>query len=260
MNKLGLRGIYWNFDSNDWQDSMQILSADIDAVGSPPAGNASIPTSESGLGPTTAAGAVLLMHMNSNMGMCALPAIIDRLRYGGWNFVSADQCYGAASLSSTPIPLSAPRPSTLTPWPACTFPDGPIPTDIPTDMNLCATNNGGCAAPTTVCIPTFTNGVNGVSCRCPLGYTYSNATCVDEPNCNFHNGYCSSLVTCTETTGSFKCGPCPAPYVGDGVICGNVTEVLTMGPTWSSAISVCGPSTLISLSLGLIISILLLVV
>ncbi|XP_019624444.1 PREDICTED: complement component C1q receptor-like [Branchiostoma belcheri] len=85
-----------------------------------------------------------------------------------------------------------------------------------TDVDECATGNGGCAQ-------NCTNTVGSFSCSCYTGYKFNNdgVSCDDIDECASNNGGCS--VNCNNTIGSFECY-CGDGYVldGDGVSCNGV--------------------------------------
>ncbi|EDV28197.1 uncharacterized protein TRIADDRAFT_53561 [Trichoplax adhaerens] len=66
-------------------------------------------------------------------------------------------------------------------------------------------------------------------CICNAGWTIGkNPECnVDVNECNTR-GTCSidPSVTCTNTPGSYRCGPCPAGYSGNGITCTDINECL----------------------------------
>jgi RHS repeat-associated protein len=51
---------------------------------------------------------------------------------------------------------------------------------------------------------------------CPAGYERVGGSCVDINECAGLNHGCDALTTCTNTPGSFSCGPCPSGYRGTG--------------------------------------------
>ncbi len=93
------------------------------------------------------------------------------------------------------------------------------------DVNECATNNGGCD-PLTTC----SNTAGSYSCgSCPSGYTGTGkAGCTDVNECATDNGGCDPLTSCTNTPGSRTCGACPTGYSGTGATgCTDINECLT---------------------------------
>jgi hypothetical protein len=91
-----------------------------------------------------------------------------------------------------------------------------------TDINECATANGGCSVNAT-CINTPGNRTCGA---CAAGFTGNGITCNDINECATNNGGCSPLAQCTNTQGNRTCGACPAGYVGNGITCTPATESL----------------------------------
>ncbi|MEZ4402064.1 MAG: EGF domain-containing protein [Kofleriaceae bacterium] len=91
-----------------------------------------------------------------------------------------------------------------------------------TDVDECATGNGGCAAEA-VC----TNTAGGNTCACGAGYTGDGMTCADIDECATNNGGCAAEATCANLPGSRVC-TCNPGQVGDGVTCRPVwTRVAT---------------------------------
>jgi cysteine-rich repeat protein len=89
------------------------------------------------------------------------------------------------------------------------------------DINECATNNGGCS-PNAIC----TNALPGFSCTCASGYSGDGITCADIDECATNNGGCA--VTCTNSAGSYACS-CPFGFVlaSDGHGCDDIDECAT---------------------------------
>ncbi|XP_062499001.1 fibrillin-2-like [Corticium candelabrum] len=93
------------------------------------------------------------------------------------------------------------------------------------DINECALATP--CAPEVTCI----NNVGNFVCPvCPIGYVGGNKTgrglddantdrqvCTDVDECQINNGGCDTLTSCTNTIGSFQCGPCPLGYLGTGL-------------------------------------------
>jgi peptidoglycan/xylan/chitin deacetylase (PgdA/CDA1 family) len=50
---------------------------------------------------------ILLMHLSHPVGLCALPALIDRIRARGYQFVSAEQCFDSTRAALPPPTSSA---------------------------------------------------------------------------------------------------------------------------------------------------------
>jgi hypothetical protein len=329
--------VYWNFDTNDFRNNMTIIEMNVDKYPSPAVDNTPVDSAITEVGPSIAPGLIMLMNLANNMGLCALPVIIDRVRFKGWNFVTGDQCYGVASHS--PITVLVPAPTTETEWPnpECTT-AGPIPvippsnsesstgsnggtgasgasgasgsgsgsgssdtgasggagasgsnggatgsgsnggnsgdtgsnngasgangasgsgsttgsttgssgTNTTTDtnsssstgstevVNVCATNNGGCAA-NTIC--TNNNGT-AICGGCRAGYidvsTVNSTTlnCTDINECAINNNACSPLSTCINNAPTdanpalYMCTPCPSGYSGNGTTCTDINECL----------------------------------
>ncbi|XP_078701596.1 uncharacterized protein LOC144927767 isoform X4 [Branchiostoma floridae x Branchiostoma belcheri] len=88
-------------------------------------------------------------------------------------------------------------------------------------VNECATNNGGCAG-------NCTDTVGSFICSCGAGYVLNadGLACDNVDECATNNGGCAG--NCTDTVGSFNCS-CGAGYVlnADGLACDNVDECAT---------------------------------
>ncbi|XP_037930422.1 cubilin homolog, partial [Teleopsis dalmanni] len=69
------------------------------------------------------------------------------------------------------------------------------------------------------------NNIHNYTCICDVGWTYTNSSpaCVIDINeCELHTNPCHS--ECINMPGSFKCGPCPNGYTGNGITCLDVDE------------------------------------
>ncbi len=65
----------------------------------------------------------------------------------------------------------------------------------------------------------------GAQLPCAAGYERVGGACVDINECTGLNHACDSLTTCTNTPGSFVCGPCPQGYRGTGAMsCVDIDE------------------------------------
>ncbi len=92
-------------------------------------------------------------------------------------------------------------------------------------IDLCKTNNGGCAATATCTYvpPSGTSTTGSVTCACKAGYSGDGKTCVDINECATNNGGCSTFAICTNSAGSFSCS-CKAGFLGDGKTCTDINE------------------------------------
>ncbi|KAL3289762.1 hypothetical protein HHI36_023157 [Cryptolaemus montrouzieri] len=77
------------------------------------------------------------------------------------------------------------------------------------------------------CIPQ--NNALGYKCLCDQGWkkgTEGEACVQDVDECKEENPRCSKdpLVSCENTPGSFRCGPCPTGYTGNGFYCADINE------------------------------------
>ncbi|KAI8440547.1 hypothetical protein MSG28_001789 [Choristoneura fumiferana] len=93
------------------------------------------------------------------------------------------------------------------------------------------------------CIPVPT--AEGIMCICDQGWT-NNGTgpvCLTDVNeCDSSQGsHCSinPRVECINTPGSFRCGHCPPGYEGDGFICTDIDECLTIANGGCSPMVTC---------------------
>ncbi len=88
------------------------------------------------------------------------------------------------------------------------------------NVNACATNNGGCD-PLTTCT---TSGGSVTCSACPSGFGGTGASgCLDINECLTANGGCAPDATCANTVGSRTC-TCKSGFAGDGLTCTNVNE------------------------------------
>ena len=133
----------------------------------------------------------------------------------------------------TCLPCTSSCPSGYSITTACTTTANAICSDI----NECATSNGGCAATATCSnsIGSYTctcnSGYygNGASCSaclaCGTGYAESspctsvqNRECQDVNECTQGKPPCATTATCTNTVGSYTC-TCNVGYSGNGTVC-----------------------------------------
>lgn len=76
------------------------------------------------------------------------------------------------------------------------------------------------------CINVRENDLN-YKCICDPGWTtsYTSQACVVDVNeCISIKKYCSVLVPCINTPGSYVCGNCPTGYSGNGIHCNDIDE------------------------------------
>jgi hypothetical protein len=77
---------------------------------------------------------------------------------------------------------------------------------------------------------------------CPSGYERVAGNCVDIDECLGLNQVCDALTSCTNTSGSFSCGPCPTGYRGTGnTSCVDINEC-TEGSALCSPLVTCSNS------------------
>ena len=82
------------------------------------------------------------------------------------------------------------------------------------DINECAVNKT-CHKDATCA---NTNG--SYTCTCKQGYSGNGKQCENNNECK--RNPCSSLANCTNTPGSYYCGPCPKGYTGNGHTCSGI--------------------------------------
>jgi hypothetical protein len=88
-----------------------------------------------------------------------------------------------------------------------------------TDVDECATSNGGCGDEERF---TCRNLPGGYACGCQPGWTGANCD-VDVNECEQDPGPCHPNALCTNTNGGFICN-CRPGYSGDGSVCRDVNE------------------------------------
>ncbi len=77
---------------------------------------------------------------------------------------------------------------------------------------------------------------------CPSGYERVGGSCIDINECTGLNHVCDALTTCTNTQGSYTCGPCPTGYTGTGATsCVDIDEC-TSGSAPCSTLVTCSNS------------------
>ena len=93
-----------------------------------------------------------------------------------------------------------------------------------TDVNECATRNGGCRANSTC-----TNTPGSFSCACNAGYTLVNKQCKvsTAPSCSTNNGGCSPNATCSTPSGTDRLHHATPATPGNGTTCTDVNECAT---------------------------------
>ena len=83
-----------------------------------------------------------------------------------------------------------------------------------TDVDECATGNGGCSADATC-----KNNVGAAAtCTCKAGFTGDGKTCTTTASCSVNNGGCNENATCTTSNGAIQCA-CNNGFTGDGKTC-----------------------------------------
>ena len=133
-----------------------------------------------------------------------------------------DECMDAADNDCDAIAICTNTLGSFT----CACPSGYTDTNgdgtLCTDIDECATNNGGCDT-----LVTCTNTPGSSSCgACPSGYTDTNSDgtlCTEIDECTAGTDNCADEATCSNTDGSFTC-TCNSGYSGDGVSCADDDE------------------------------------
>jgi MYXO-CTERM domain-containing protein len=96
---------------------------------------------------------------------------------------------------------------------ACTCDTGYVGDGITCNVADCSVANGGCDANATCAVSGATR-----TCTCNTGYTGDGITCADVDECGAANGGCDPNATCTNTPGSHAC-ICNDGFTGDGQTC-----------------------------------------
>jgi peptidoglycan/xylan/chitin deacetylase (PgdA/CDA1 family) len=87
--------VFWNLDATDWLGNITLLQKTID-------------NALSGFDPRTNS-FIILMHLYNEVGLCSLKSLIDRIRFRGYEFVSAEDCWNPQNVNlSAPIYKSYP--------------------------------------------------------------------------------------------------------------------------------------------------------
>jgi len=209
----------WNLDTLDYTDSMTTLKSQVDGT---------MAGYDMGI-----SGWVIGMHLRSNLGLCALPALIDRVRSRGYTFVSADQCWGTASQSPIPgvsIPARVGIP------PECNPPSAPL----PLNFGACS-SSVGCWTPKGCC-STFgycSNVTSDCGLGCRGGWCDScQAWIVNAPSPNPYPN--TAWPACTTTSPLFinACtstpnGGCTVANTKECVMTGSGTRTCSCNPGWT---------------------------
>jgi peptidoglycan/xylan/chitin deacetylase (PgdA/CDA1 family) len=79
VESLGYQLVFWNLDATDWLDNATSVHSTIDGAmeGFDPRVNSFI----------------ILTHLYNDLGLCILSPLIDRIRFRGYEFVSASDCW-----------------------------------------------------------------------------------------------------------------------------------------------------------------------
>lgn len=93
LRKNGYTLVFWNLDATDWLGNLTLLQKTVD-------------NALAGFDPRTNS-FIILMHLYNEVGLCSLESLIDRVRFRGYEFVSAMDCFNPKNANLYPPILNS---------------------------------------------------------------------------------------------------------------------------------------------------------